>query len=260
MCHKKQGCCHKVVAKSRPNVWHHGSVLPLEKEAWAKWAQDMHGAQVEEAEICSSKLMDLPLKDRQDCLDHISNFFYPILDNVHELLNMHVTVLTSSPKPKKGGQLNVLRLIDSLHTGTNLSPIPKTQGEANEEKYQLVTQNFKKFLHTAYMQQQQIDAAIPHTLPQNLDFLLVMECNSPDDNCEVPKPSKSKSTARKRSCPEEAQPAAKQKAKASKFKRHKKESDSAEDSNDDTSAEEAFTKKAFTFMFGQEMQNNGKQH
>ncbi|KAF9491514.1 hypothetical protein BDN71DRAFT_1510282 [Pleurotus eryngii] len=90
---------------------------------------------------------------------------------------MHVTVLISGPEPKKGGQLNVL----SLHTGTNLSPVPKTWGEADKEKYQLVTQNFKELLHTAYTQQQQIDAAIPHTLPQNLDSLLVMEHNTPDD-------------------------------------------------------------------------------
>ncbi|KAF9500293.1 hypothetical protein BDN71DRAFT_1427538 [Pleurotus eryngii] len=123
---------------------------PLEKKAWVKWAQDMHGAQVEEAEICSSKLMNLPPEDRQDCLDHISDFFYSILDGVHELLNMHVTILIGGPELKKSGQLNVLRLIGSLNIETNLSPISKTWGEADEEKYQLVTQNFKEFLCTAY--------------------------------------------------------------------------------------------------------------
>ncbi|KAF9491476.1 hypothetical protein BDN71DRAFT_1433914 [Pleurotus eryngii] len=96
----------------------------------------------------------------KDCLDHIGDFFYPILDGVHDLLHMHVTVMIGGPEPVKGGQLNVL----SLHSGKNLDAIPKTWGDADPQKYKAVTTLFQEYLQMVYTPAQQLKVAMLHTL------------------------------------------------------------------------------------------------
>ncbi|KAF9501047.1 hypothetical protein BDN71DRAFT_1426713 [Pleurotus eryngii] len=85
-------------------------------------------------------------QDQKLCLDKIGNFFYPIIDGIKQVLNMHVTVLIGGPEPAKGGQLN----IPSLHSEMDLSAVLKIWGDADIANYCMVTEKFKAYLWTVY--------------------------------------------------------------------------------------------------------------
>ncbi|KAF9487031.1 hypothetical protein BDN71DRAFT_1594671 [Pleurotus eryngii] len=134
---------------------------PDQKERWAADAKEWHRVQVQATNARDSLIRNMTPSQWQDCLNHLGDLFYPIIDGVNELLDMHVSVLVGGPEPAKGGRLNVI----SLHSGVNLDAIPQNWGDADKEKYKLVTRSFQEYLATSYMREQQLKAAMPNTAP-----------------------------------------------------------------------------------------------
>ncbi|KAJ8515006.1 hypothetical protein ONZ45_g7536 [Pleurotus djamor] len=147
------------------------------KQAWEARAQQHYEDDALDIETRLAKLETLGPQERQDAINRLGDFFYPIIDGVHQLLKMHVTVLVGGPKPIHGGNINVL----SLHAGQNRAPIPRTFGEADETSYKLVCNTFTNFLETCYTQADRREAALP-----NVSDSVQMQSTFPPPSTQAP--------------------------------------------------------------------------
>ncbi|KAF9492486.1 hypothetical protein BDN71DRAFT_1473741, partial [Pleurotus eryngii] len=150
-------------ANARNKFMHNSfdALEPDQKECWAADAKEWHQVQVQATNARDSLIRNMTPSQRQDCLNRLGDLFYPIIDGVNELLDMHVSVLVGGPEPAKGGLLNVI----SLHSGVNLDAVPQNWGDTDKEKYKLVTRSFQEYLATSYTREQQLKAAMPNTAP-----------------------------------------------------------------------------------------------
>ncbi|KAJ8695384.1 SERTA domain-containing protein 3 [Pleurotus ostreatus] len=132
---------------------------PSDKEAWAQRAKDAHEAQRAEIEGRAQRILAFTPEERQEAIERLGDFFYPIMEGVSEITRCHVTVLVGGPEPAQGGQINVL----SLHVGENLSAIPKTWSEGDKPGHDICVQAYQRWLETCFTPEDQLAAAIPGT-------------------------------------------------------------------------------------------------
>ncbi|KAF9502209.1 hypothetical protein BDN71DRAFT_1515911 [Pleurotus eryngii] len=93
---------------------------PDQKECWAADAKEWHRVQVQATNARDSLIRNMTPSQRQNCLNRLGDLFYPIIDGVNELLDMHVSVLVGGPEPAKGGRLNAL--LDEVTTRLSAEP------------------------------------------------------------------------------------------------------------------------------------------
>ncbi|KAJ8516237.1 hypothetical protein ONZ45_g6440 [Pleurotus djamor] len=134
------------------------SKLPeAQRLAWEKQAQEQYDVEVQARADRVKRITSLSPVERQEALRRLGDFFWPILEGVSTILNMHVSVFVGGPEPARGGALNVL----SLHSGQNRDAIPKTWGEADPKRFEAVTDSFLAYLETCYTLEDRAASAIP---------------------------------------------------------------------------------------------------
>jgi hypothetical protein len=56
-------------------------------------------------------------QDRQAAIDRLGGVVRPIIEGIAEATGMQVTMIVGGPEPRKGGQLNVIRLVHFVNDG-----------------------------------------------------------------------------------------------------------------------------------------------
>ncbi|KAG9226990.1 hypothetical protein CCMSSC00406_0008962 [Pleurotus cornucopiae] len=137
------------------------ALLPPQQKLWIDRAAEAHKEAKEAIKQRAARIEAFSPAERQEALDRIGRFIYPILDGVSSLLGMHTSFFIGGPEPVQGGQVNVI----SLHTGHNLEASPQTWADANAVAFRRVTKCFQDYLETCYTQDDKDRAAIPGTVP-----------------------------------------------------------------------------------------------
>ncbi|KAJ7102960.1 hypothetical protein C8R43DRAFT_963850 [Mycena crocata] len=130
--------------------------------------QKAYGARAKEEAGAARKAYDSAIKmgpskspeDKKKCIDEVGKFVGPILQGIFERTGFHSTLIMGGPMPQFGGELQTVY----VSYGRNKTGKGEHFSQWGGERFNAVLDLMREYLHTAFSEQDQSEAALTTTL------------------------------------------------------------------------------------------------